>query len=235
MLIEGRFPVAAPPQALMRHLFDAQLVASCLPGCETLEPVDEDTYRAIVVVGMAGINARFDLNVEVTRREALEVWAVTRGEEGGNASTLQAETRVSLQPGELHTVVEYRSEVALTGRLGRFALGMMKKKAQNLGDEFAANLQRRLEEAPAAAAPSMPDVGATEPTAPAGAARPPVAPEAAVVASEGASAPAVVSNVAPAPNSTPAPNPAPAAGGGWWQALRRWLHRLRAPARHEGS
>lgn len=147
MIVEGQFPVAAPPDVLMQHLFDVRLVASCLPGCESLEPLDADTYRAVVAVGLAGVNARFDLQVQVTRREPREVHAVTRGEEGGNASTLQAQTQVLLQPAEGGgTTVSYRSDVTLTGRLGRFALGMMKKKAQGLGDEFAANLQRRLQE-----------------------------------------------------------------------------------------
>lgn len=145
MLIEGRFPVAAPPQALMRHLFDARLMASCLPGCETLEALDEDRYRAVVVVALAGVQARFDLLAEVTRREELAIWAVTRGEEGGQASTLQAETQVTLEHAPEGSLVNYRSEVSVTGRLGRFALGMMKKKAQSMGDEFALNLRERLQ------------------------------------------------------------------------------------------
>jgi hypothetical protein len=71
---------------------------------------------------------------------------VTRGEEGGQASTLQAETRLTLTPGEGGgTEVAYRSDVTVTGRLGRFALGMMKKKAQSMGEEFANNLRTRLE------------------------------------------------------------------------------------------
>lgn len=157
MLIEGQFPVAAPPQALLQHLFDARLMASCLPGCETLEPLADDRYRAVVVIAMAGIKARFDLQVEITRKDDHNVWATTRGEEGGNASTLQAESQVTLQPEGAGTLVNYRSEVSVTGRLGRFALGMMKKKAQSLGDEFAGNLQAKLEQlsadARAAAAP----------------------------------------------------------------------------------
>jgi hypothetical protein len=44
----------------------------------------------------------------------------------------------------------------VTGRLGRFALGMMKKKAQSLGDEFALNLQRKLEAIGVAAAAATP-------------------------------------------------------------------------------
>ena len=40
--------------------------------------------------------------------------------------------------------MQYVSEVNLTGRLGRFALGVMKKKAQAMGQAFAANLRERL-------------------------------------------------------------------------------------------
>ena len=145
MLIEGQFPVAAPREVLMEHLFDASLMASCLPGCEALEPLADDCYRAVVVVALAGVKARFDLRVEVTRRDDANVWAVTRGEEGGRASTLQADSHVHVDAVDKGSLVRYRSEVAVTGRLGRFALGMMKKKAQSLGDEFAVNLQRKLE------------------------------------------------------------------------------------------
>lgn len=144
MLIDGQFTVAASPQSLMRHLFDARLMAECLPGCEALEQLDPDRYRAVVGVALAGIKARFDLQVEVVRREELAIWATTRGEEGSNASQLQAENRITLQAAPEGTLMRYESEINVTGRLGRFALGMMKKKAQALGDEFAQNLQARL-------------------------------------------------------------------------------------------
>ncbi|MFO1217145.1 MAG: SRPBCC domain-containing protein [Burkholderiaceae bacterium] len=158
MLVEGRFPITAAPDELIRHLFDVRLMASCLPGCESLEALADDRYRAVVAVGLAGITARFDLQVEVTRRDERNVWTLTRGEEGSHASALRAETQVTLVPEGAVTQVEYRSEVSLTGRLGRFGLGVMKKKAQAMGDEFAAKLRTELERrhagAPAAAAPA---------------------------------------------------------------------------------
>lgn len=147
MVIESQFNVSAAPQALLAHLFDARFMASCLPGCEQLERLDDDRYRVVVVVAMAGIKARFDLQVAVTGRDERNVWAVTRGEEGGQASTLQADSHMQLEPVEAGTLVRYRSEVNVSGRLGRFALGMMKKKAQSIGDEFAANLRRKLQQA----------------------------------------------------------------------------------------
>lgn len=220
MLIEGAFPVAAPPQALLAHLFDAQLMASCLPGCEQLERIDDDRYRAVVVVAMAGVKARFELQVEVTKRDERNVWAVTRGEEGGRASTLQAASQVTLDPAGDGTTVRYRSDVQLTGRLGRFALGMMKKKAQSFGDEFAANLRARLEQVGRDGSP---------PHAPAADAAPP--------SSTDVAAPAA-SEVPDAQSSAPPPPPAPDRGGAlrtWWQTLWRRLFARRAePAKQRG-
>ena len=159
MLIDGQFDVAAPPEQVLAHLFDARLMASCLPGCESLEALDHDRYRAVIGVALAGVKARFDLVVKITGREADGIRAETRGEEGGNASTLSATSEVRLSPVPGGTRVDYRSDVAVTGRLGRFALGMMKKQAQNLGDAFAANLQARL--AQGEAAPEAPEASET--------------------------------------------------------------------------
>jgi carbon monoxide dehydrogenase subunit G len=146
MLIDGRFIVAAPREQVLALLFDARVMASCLPGCESLEALGAERYGAVVAIALAGVKARFELEVEITGRDADGIRAVTRGQEGGNASTLQATSDVRLTPVAEGTQVDYRSDVAVTGRLGRFALGMMKKKAQSVGDEFATNLQARLSE-----------------------------------------------------------------------------------------
>ena len=144
MLIDGSFVVRARPEQVLARLFDARAMASCLPGCESIEALSNDRYHAIVAIALAGVKARFDLQVEITSRELDGIRAITRGEEGGNASTLEATSDVRLSAVAEGTRVDYRSEVAVTGRLGRFALGMMKKKAQSMGNEFATNLQAQL-------------------------------------------------------------------------------------------
>jgi len=55
MLIDGSFEVAAPPAEVLEHLFDARLMASCLPGCESLEAIDADRYRAVIAMALAAI------------------------------------------------------------------------------------------------------------------------------------------------------------------------------------
>lgn len=180
MLIDGSFEVAAKPAQVLEHLFDARLMASCLPGCESLDRLDADRYRAVLAMSLAGVKARFDLVVQITGRDADGIRAETRGEEGGHASTLSATSMVRLAPADAGTRVDYTSDVAVTGRLGRFALGMMKKQAQNLGAAFAANLQVKLAHGSGAAqesaatqtapasAPSADPVDPVDPVDPAG-------------------------------------------------------------------
>ena len=87
------------------------------------------------------------LESEITKQNAPNFAAtLTRGEEGGKASMVTANSELRLTPvnGE-QTEVYYKSEVSIVGRLGKFGLGIMKKKAKTIGEEFAENFRTRIE------------------------------------------------------------------------------------------
>jgi carbon monoxide dehydrogenase subunit G len=151
MRIEGSFIVAAPRERVFAEITDPALMASCVPGCEAIEVVDPKTYRARVLIEVGPIKARFNLIVEVKSEEPPErVISVTRGEEGSRASMLSANNELVLAPAEGGgTEVKYVSEVSVTGRLGKFGLGIMKKKAEQLGAKFADNFRGKIEAAAA--------------------------------------------------------------------------------------
>lgn len=146
MRVDGAFEIDVPRETLFRSITNPELMAMCIPGCESIERIDPTTYRAVVKVAVGVIKARFNLVVEVTKETPPEsVQSITRGEEGGRASQLTATNEVSLVDlGSGRTRVQYVSDVSLTGRFGKFALGIMKKKAQSMAGEFAGNLQTRL-------------------------------------------------------------------------------------------
>ena len=147
MRIEGNFDIAAPRDAVYRHITDAGLVARCVPGCESIEQVSPTSYRARVTISVGGIKARFNLVVEVTREQPPGlVLSQTRGEEGSRASMLAADNELTLvEIDPLTTRVNYASEVSVTGRLGKFALGVMKKKVGAMGQEFGDRLREFIE------------------------------------------------------------------------------------------
>lgn len=147
MIIDGEFEIESTREDLYRHIINAELMAGCIPGCESLEQISPNSYRARVTIGLGSIKAAFNLVVEITKENPPEsVFSVTRGEEGGKASTVTANNEVYLVDlGNGVTKVRYVSDVSVTGRLGKFALGVMKKKAQSMGKEFADNLCVKLQ------------------------------------------------------------------------------------------
>ena len=58
---------------------------------------------------------------------------------------------IVLMPGaDGGTDVSYSSDVSITGRLGKFGLGVMRKKADQIIKQFAQNVSRELEKSNAA-------------------------------------------------------------------------------------
>lgn len=147
MKIEESFVVRAPIDAVWRAITDPNVVGLCIPGCEEVEVIDGHTYRGRVRVALGPIKTRFNVVVEVTEEEEpSHVLSVTRGEEGGRASTLSAENMLRLHDlGSDGTEVFYSSDISLVGRLGNFGLGVMKKRAKILADQFATAFRERLE------------------------------------------------------------------------------------------
>ena len=147
MRIEDSFVVAAPPDRVWRFITDPNEVGPCIPGCAAIEVTGPRSYAASIKVQVGPIGATFRVVVEVTAEEPPHrVLSVTRGEEGSRASMLSAESELRLEALEdSRTVVHYSSEVSVVGRLGKFGLGIMKKKAGSLGQQFAESFRTRVE------------------------------------------------------------------------------------------
>ncbi|MSQ69894.1 MAG: hypothetical protein EXR27_01215 [Betaproteobacteria bacterium] len=146
MKVEGTFDIAATREDVFRYITDPRLMAECVPGCEEIEQLSPTQYRTRVVIGVGTIKARFNLTVEITQQNPPEsVLSQTRGEEGSRASLISADNEVRLESIAPDTTrVHYSSQVSVTGRLGKFALGIMKKKVESLGKEFAARFSERI-------------------------------------------------------------------------------------------
>ncbi|HEX2115614.1 MAG TPA: SRPBCC domain-containing protein [Alphaproteobacteria bacterium] len=149
MKIEDSFTVAMPIAEVWTAIIDPNVVGPCIPGCKAIEVLGPDKYRAEVVVALGPIKTTFNVVVEVSEMLAPErVVSVTRGEEGTRASLLTANNLLLLRAlDDQTTEVAYSSEVSLVGRLGKFGLGIMKKRAKETGDAFAQAFRARLEQA----------------------------------------------------------------------------------------
>jgi carbon monoxide dehydrogenase subunit G len=147
MHLEGEFTVAAPRLTVWQAVHDPALLARCVPGCEEAAQIGENSYRAVVKAKVGPISARFTLVVDIVEEEAPDRLRIkAQGEEGSRASMLTAESELALSDdGDGRTRVTWASDVNLSGRLGKYGLGLMKKKAESLSAEFVTAFSRRVE------------------------------------------------------------------------------------------
>ena len=149
MDVAGSFIVEAPQARVWELIRDPAVVARCLPGCSAIEMIDPTSYKAAVKIGLGPLKMVFNVVVQVIEEIAPQtVVSKTSGEEGGRASFISSSNRLDLRPVDDHTTeVTYAATVQMTGRLGKFGLGMMRKKADSVAAEFGKNFGAYVTEA----------------------------------------------------------------------------------------
>jgi len=150
MRIEGSFEIGLPRSLVWQRIKDPSLMAGCIPGCQNINQIDDRNYSATVAIKVGIISASFDLSVEVTREEEPStLHSRTKGQEGSRASMISTDNVVTLtEINPKQTRLDYASEVMVSGRLGKYGLGMMRKTVDRMADEFAANFNRAVTGAP---------------------------------------------------------------------------------------
>jgi carbon monoxide dehydrogenase subunit G len=177
--IAGSLVVDAPLCFVWPALLDARVLAACIPGCSGIEVISPTSYRSTVAMKFGPIEPRFE--IEVTIKEIVEgvsITSTTRGQEGSRASLLSSENLLMVRAASPQsTEVSYSSTVSVTGRLGKFGLGLMKKTAEKLAVEFGLSLTAALQDralGSCAAGNSSPPERAGAPEDPTDDATPPV-------------------------------------------------------------
>ena len=149
MTLDGSFTIPAPRQEVWNSILNPAVVAPCVPGCTGVEIMSPTSYRARVAVTLGPISTAFDIVVEITDEQPPEQVSIrARGVEGSRASLLNAVSVVKLAEREAElTEVSYTSDISITGRLGKFGLGLMRKKADQLRQEFVQKFRATLAQA----------------------------------------------------------------------------------------
>jgi carbon monoxide dehydrogenase subunit G len=146
MLIEGKFTMKAPIQKVWDFLLAPGTLASCIPGAEKMEAVDDKTWEGIVKQKVGPISVKLNFTQTFTEIDPPKhIKAVGRGSAVGGAGTFSQETIVDLKEISKNEVeVAYTSKVSMVGRLATFGERIMRAKVDKIGKEFTDNLQAKL-------------------------------------------------------------------------------------------
>ena len=146
MLMVGKFIVKASIQKAWDNLLNPETLATCIPGCEKMETIDEKTYHSVVKQKVGPISVRFRFTTTLTEiTPPTHMKAVGKGEDVGRAGNFSQETTVDLEKisGE-EVEVTYKTDVAIVGRLATFGNRIMSAKAKSVEQQFTQALQEKL-------------------------------------------------------------------------------------------
>lgn len=147
MQIKNEFEVAESPDKVWAFFNDIPAVASCLPGADISEKVDEDTYKGTVGIGLGPVKLDFAGQANVRERDEenrrIVVDAAGSDEKGrGEAALL---LNASITPNGSGTKVEIEQDLQLSGAAAQYGRGMVQDVTAILLDEFAVKMTAKLD------------------------------------------------------------------------------------------
>jgi len=146
MQIKDSFVINAPQDKVWEFLFDIPKLSQCVPGIESVEVVDNKTYRGKLVVRVGPIKSAFSGVVTLTEVDAPNRIAGTvEGDDKSSASSVKATFSGTLTPVPGGTEAAFQVEANLRGRLAQFGGPVITATAKKLTAEFAKNLRAQLE------------------------------------------------------------------------------------------
>jgi carbon monoxide dehydrogenase subunit G len=132
MKISGTAALTASPQQVWDALHDPEVLARCLPGCESLTEVGPDEYAMTVTAGVAAIKGTYEGKVALLNPQHPEQFTM-KAQGAGGPGTVDADVVVHLAPSAGGTALTYDADAAVGGMIGgvgqRMLAGVTKKMA----------------------------------------------------------------------------------------------------------
>jgi len=143
MDITGSYTFAAPPARVWDLLMDPAAIASCIPGCETLEPEGSDRYHARLTVALAAITGTYDGTVIIS--EKVEHKSYRLNVEGqGRPGFVKGNAAIALRPDGDGTVVDVNGTIQTGGPIARVGQRLISGVSKMMQDRFFTCLQGKL-------------------------------------------------------------------------------------------
>lgn len=146
MLLKGDVTIRASRKKVWDFLTDPQQIGQCVPGVEKIEIIEPNKkYRGVVSVGLGGVKARFNGDVDVLELdEPNRAKLKAHGTATGTAADLLSEMSLSDGP-DGSTLVHWTADVNVSGQLASLAARLMLPVSQKLSEQFYNEVRRKIE------------------------------------------------------------------------------------------
>ncbi|HEX3428669.1 MAG TPA: SRPBCC domain-containing protein [Candidatus Limnocylindrales bacterium] len=149
MKLGGTIEIAAPAAEVWARMVDPRSLAACVPGVGDVLQVDEQTFQGTVTASVGPIEGRFAFTSVLVEEEFPDRLVVrVEGVDSVTKSRLIADVESSVADrGAADTVLTYRANVAVKGRLAILGEMVLRATANAMIGQVTRCLRDQLEAA----------------------------------------------------------------------------------------
>jgi carbon monoxide dehydrogenase subunit G len=136
MKLEGSYVVPAPRQTVWDAFLDPAYLKQAIPGCEKLEAIGPDEYKATMKIGVGGVKGTFEGKVKLVEKKPPESYTMAVDGSGG-PGFIRGGTLITLTDAEGGgTRVAYSADVQIGGLIASVGQRMLGGVAKMMADKF---------------------------------------------------------------------------------------------------
>ena len=148
MKIEGTADIPAPREKVWAAFLDPNILAQALPGCEKLEAIGENEYKATMKVGVAAIKGTFEGKVKLSDLEPPNRYRMAV-EGSGGPGFVRGEAGMQMSDVDGGTKVSYDADVQVGGLIASVGQRMLGGVTKMMLDQFFTRMTELLASKPA--------------------------------------------------------------------------------------
>jgi len=148
MKIEGSADIPAPREKVWAAFLDPNILAQALPGCEKLEAIGPNQYKATMKVGVAAIKGTFEGKVKLSDLEPPNRYRMAV-EGSGGPGFVRGDAGMQMSDVDGGTKVSYDADVQVGGLIASVGQRMLGGVTELMLDQFFTRLTELLTSKPA--------------------------------------------------------------------------------------
>jgi carbon monoxide dehydrogenase subunit G len=136
MKITGERTLAVPIDMAWASLFDPAILQQCIPGCESVTQESEALYKAVTVVSIGPLRARFTGSLTIADAQPPRACTLVFEGMGGAVGVARGSAQVSLREAGGGTVLSYEADTQISGKLAQVGSRLIDSVARKLSADF---------------------------------------------------------------------------------------------------
>lgn len=144
MKVQGQWEFSAKREMVWKTLTDPDIVAQCIPGCERMELAGEDTYTAVLAIGIGSVKGRYTGKITMADKEfPVRYRLIIEG--SSSVGFVKGEGSITLQEtDDGKTIVTLEGEAQVGGTIATVGSRLIQATANMLINRFFTTMRQKL-------------------------------------------------------------------------------------------